>query len=97
MNRPVAELSVGTGIGNTPSTTARRPINYQYEKATASNTPNATPCFISDQPSLLTSRGSAFSNTHREPRTNAGTNAKIAKAGRKFESEARTSNTSSTD
>jgi hypothetical protein len=33
---------------------------YEQMKARASKTPNAAPCFISDQPSFLTSRDSGF-------------------------------------
>jgi hypothetical protein len=39
---------------------AHGPINYPYRKATANNTPNATPCFISDHPQSFDVEGFVF-------------------------------------
>src|ERR1019366_839758 len=59
-------------------------------KATASKIPNTTPCFISDQPKLLTSRDSGFRQNHSVPRTSAGTKATITKGGSTRQNDAMT-------
>jgi hypothetical protein len=69
---------------------------YEQMKARASKTPNATPCFISDHPSFLTSRDSGFRKNHCVPRTSAGAKAMITKGGSTRQRDANVSATKNT-